>query len=94
MAITDGKLWIEAFVGPVVRQVHLGKYFPESMVVSLMPRKAIKQLTLDGLEWGIDRRDLHVPTSLTVSNQTNPKRESFKLSFEAGELLLFLNTDS
>lgn len=94
MAITDGKLWIEAFVGPVDRQVHLGKYFPESMVVSLMPRKAIKQLTLDGLEWGIDRRDLHVPTSLTVSNQTNPKRKCFKLSFEAGELLLFLNTDS
>lgn len=93
MSLTDGKLWVEAFKGPIARQVHLADFFPKDMVVSLMPRTAIKELVLDGLEWAIDRRDIEVPTSLTVSNQANPLRNSFKLSFCEGELLLFLNTD-
>ena len=93
MAITDGRLWVEAFVGPVARQVHFSNYFPRDMVVSLMPRKATKDLVLDGLEWAIDHRDLEVPTSLTVSNQANPHRDHFRLALREGELLLFLNTD-
>jgi len=94
MAITDGRLWVEAFVGPVARQIYLADYFPADMVVSLMPRTAIKELVLDGLEWAIDRRDITIPTSLTVSNQANPARNHFKLALREGELLLFLNTDS
>lgn len=93
MAITDGKLWVEALKGPVSRQVHLADYFPEDMVVSLMPRTAIEELVLDGLKWAIDRRDLSVPTSLMVSNQTDPKRDNFKIALQEGELLLYLNTD-